>query len=403
LHAHRELVAATRRIGVFLGTHPHDGGAHQHAINIVEALGQFPRDRFEIVAAYRGAHWASILTALLVLGLPLPIAAGTDFLVKCVRFGIGPLAWWRTLFRACSPAVKTMQRAGCDLWLYPAQDDWTYLGPGPAIGTIHDLMHRYEPSFPEVSAGAKFQRRERHYKRMCSAAQAILVDSQTGKRHVVESYDVPAARVEPLPFVAPRYVLEGADDDGALSLPAKYLFYPAQFWMHKNHERLLRSLADAKRQAPDIALVLAGSKKNNYARVQALIAELQLQDNVVILGYVENARMGSLYRKARALVMPTFFGPTNIPPLEAFACGCPLAVSNIYGMREQVGDAGLFFDPKSVPEITSAILRLWNDDALCDELSRRSALAAARWGMREFSTRLLEIVDGLLARPQSSR
>jgi hypothetical protein len=80
-----------------------------------------------------------------------------------------------------------------------------------------------------------------------------------------------------------------------------------------------------------------------------------------------------------------------------------VAVSDIYGMREQVGDAGLFFDPKSVPEMTSTILQLWNDDALCDELSRRSALAAARWGMREFSTRLLEIVDGLLAKSQSSK
>jgi hypothetical protein len=57
-----------------------------------------------------------------------------------VRHGIGPLAWWRTLFRAFNPAAKTMLRAGCDLWLYPAQDHWTYLGPGPAIATIHDLM-----------------------------------------------------------------------------------------------------------------------------------------------------------------------------------------------------------------------------------------------------------------------
>ena len=51
--------------------------------------------------------------------------------------------------------------------------------------------------------------------------------------------------------------------------------------------------------------------------------------------------MISFYKYAVALVMPTFFGPTNIPPLEAFALGCPVITSNIYGIPEQVGDAAL--------------------------------------------------------------
>ena len=78
--------------------------------------------------------------------------------------------------------------------------------------------------------------------------------------------------------------------------------------------------------------------------------------------------MPEFYRRARAMVMPTFFGPTNIPPLEAFALGCPVAVSNIYGIPEQVGDAALLFDPNSVEEIADCIERLWQDDALCASL-----------------------------------
>jgi len=48
------------------------------------------------------------------------------------------------------------------------------------------------------------------------------------------------------------------------------------------------------------------------------------------------------------MIMPTFFGPTNIPPLEAIAVGCPVAVSNIYGMPHQLGDAALYFNPTRV-------------------------------------------------------
>ena len=97
--------------------------------------------------------------------------------------------------------------------------------------------------------------------------------------------------------------------------------------------------------------------------------QLGLAENVHFLGYVPEAHMPGLYRRARALVMPTFFGPTNIPPWEAIALGCPVAVSDIDGMRDQMGDAALFFDPTSVPEMAQVMERLWRDDALCRELA----------------------------------
>ena len=62
--------------------------------------------------------------------------------------------------------------------------------------------------------------------------------------------------------------------------------------------------------------------------------------------------------------MPSYFGPTNIPPLEAMALGCPVAVSNKYAMPEQVGDAGLLFDPDSPEEIAKCIKAMWLDDKL---------------------------------------
>jgi glycosyltransferase involved in cell wall biosynthesis len=372
-------------------------------MNVLEALTRFPADKFEIVAAYVGAHWEDVLRSLHRTGVPVPIGAGTEFLVKCVRFGALPLPVWSSIVAHLNPAARTLARLGCDLWIYPAQDDWSYLGPRPAMATIHDLMHRYEPSFPEVSAGNKFARRERHYKRICAAADAILVDSETGKQHVVESYGTDRDRVFPLPFIAPQYLLDNGEAASALpaSVPSKFFFYPAQFWMHKNHERLLHALAHAKRRANDIALVLVGSKKNNYERVRILVQDLGLTDNVSLLGYVDNRLMGSLYRHARALVMPTFFGPTNIPPLEAFACGCPVAVSDIYGMREQVGDAALLFDPRSVAQMADVLERLWRDDALCLDLARRGRETAAVWGRSEFAMRLLQIVEEQLRRPTS--
>jgi len=87
------------------------------------------------------------------------------------------------------------------------------------------------------------------------------------------------------------------------------------------------------------------------------------------------------------------FGPTNIPPLEAMAVGCPVAVSGIYAMPEQLGDAAVYFDPLSVEEIAHAIQRLWDDNALWDELAKRGLLRSNQWTQAHFNERLQAIID----------
>jgi len=95
--------------------------------------------------------------------------------------------------------------------------------------------------------------------------------------------------------------------------------------------------------------------------------------------------------------MPTFFGPTNIPPLEAMALGCPVAVSDIYAMREQLGDAALYFRPNSVRDIINIMERLWQDDLLCEDLAQRGLQHHANWQQYHFNGRFLNILEGLMA------
>jgi glycosyltransferase involved in cell wall biosynthesis len=94
--------------------------------------------------------------------------------------------------------------------------------------------------------------------------------------------------------------------------------------------------------------------------------------------------------------MPTFFGPTNIPPLEAFATECPVAISNAYAMPEQVGDAGLFFDPNSTEQIADAIYKLWTDDNLVEILKQKGIAKNKQWGQKQFSERLEYIIQDVI-------
>jgi glycosyltransferase involved in cell wall biosynthesis len=266
----------------------------------------------------------------------------------------------------------------------------------PVLSTIHDLMHRYEKRFPEVSANGEYESREESYRNICKYTKGILVDSEVGKRHVQESYGLPEDHIFILPYIPPKYIYKyetSSDFDIRYKLPPKFIFYPAHFWHHKNHVGLLYAIAQLKEEIPDLQLVLVGSKHNSYKRVRQYVTELGLETNIHFVGHVPNQDIPGFYRRARALVMPTYFGPTNIPPLEAFVLGCPTATSAVYGIPDQVGDATLLFNPESVNEIANCIKRLWTDDELCQNLVEKGKRRAASWGEDQFNNRLLEIVE----------
>ncbi len=276
---------------------------------------------------------------------------------------------------------------------------WSYMIPLPSLGTIHDLMHRYERRFPEVSATGRYYLREWDCINMCQWAEGVLVDSETGRQQVVDSYCLDPAKIHVLPYIAPPYACAEADlhaVDARHELPPKFIFYPAQFWPHKNHRGLVLALSQLKESLPDLRLVFTGLRARHFPVIWKLIQDLGLTDRIHCLDYVSDCDMPALYRKARALIMPTFCGPTNIPPLEAFAANCPVAVSNVYGMPAQVGDAALLFDPHSVNEIADCMRKLWTDDQLCLELIRKGQLHNANWNKDSFQQSFQDILKKIV-------
>jgi glycosyltransferase involved in cell wall biosynthesis len=388
-----------KRIGVLLGASP-GGGVFQYAQSILDALHRLPHDEYELVAAYVDPLWVKHIDRTDFTIFRLRESFGSRVINRLWDLTRFPNRWWRRIARAADGNVRTLVGLGCDLWICPSHERWAFRAPIPALGTIHDLMHRYEP-FPEVIDGGEYEAREFHFAETCRWARGILVDSETGKRHVCESYGVAPGRVFALPYIPPRYIYETATGsiDDEYDLPGKFFFYPAQFWKHKNHPLLIEALSRVREKHPDVALVLAGSTRNGYDDAIAAVKKFGLSKAVIFLGYVPDADMAQLYQRARALVSPTLFGPTNIPPLEAFALGCPVAAGNIYAVADQLGDAALLFDPRSVTEMASTMTRLWEDDELCRNLAERGLARADAWGPPQFAERLREIIDLLVEPP----
>lgn len=393
-----------KKIGLFLDTLPHTGGVYQYNLSILKAVAALQGNGYDVIVAYTSPQWEERLAACNVPSLYVNYHFPARLLSIWLNIFSLPVSIWQKLSVCMFRYARVLSRQQCDLWIFPSQDAVSYQVRLPALVTILDLAHRYAKQFPEAASRFESILRERNYLNLCHTARGILVDSQTGRNQVAESYHVPPEMIHPLPYIAPDYIHSDTIPDGFASryhLPEKYLFYPAQFWEHKNHRNLILAISQLKPEFPDIKLVLAGSKKNAYDSIVSLVAELQLTEDILFLGYVANEDMPELYRRARALVMPTYFGPTNIPPLEATAVGCPVAISDVSGMPDQLGDDALIFNPDSIDEIAATVRQLWIDDLLCSRLSQQGKKRAANWGQPEFNARLEQIISTVLKNQQS--
>ena len=133
-----------------------------------------------------------------------------------------------------------------------------------------------------------------------------------------------------------------------------------------------------------LPVVLVGSDQGNLKYIQRLANDLELSSQIYFLGFVPKADLFLLYQNAFALIFPTYFGPDNLPPLEAFASGCPVIASNVAGADEQLGDAALLFDPKSPKQMALAIKSLYDNPELRQTLIQRGVERAAKWSGQDY-------------------
>lgn len=315
-----------------------------------------------------------------------------------------------------NPSTKFLpiswSEAWCTRFLKENRFDFTWLltpytltqAPNPSIPyafTVWDLQHRLQPYFPEVSLRKEWATREFLYTRRLQQATYIITGTKRGQQELEQFYQIAPERIQIIPFPTPDFalkignIMDGEDDFlSQQGLPKTYFFYPAQFWSHKNHATLLRAVRRLRDlHQLEISIVFTGSDKGNLDYVRQLVKKLELEDNVHFLGFVSQIDLIKLYQLATALVFPTHFGPDNLPPLEAFALGCPVIASNVPGASEQLGKAALLVQPNDAEQLALAIKSVYEDSQLRQNLCQAGLERAHLWKTQDYIQKMLAILD----------
>ena len=173
-----------------------------------------------------------------------------------------------------------------------------------------------------------------------------------------------------------------------------YIFYPAQFWAHKNHMYILKAIKILREKKNiDLDVVFSGSNRGNLEYILKKAKEFGVDDLIHYAGFVPNNQIPSLYKQSLSLVMPTYLGPTNIPPLEAFFYNTSVCYSDKPSFREQVGDAVFYMDLKDPHSLVENIITIKNNKELVDYKLQKGLEILASWTEEDFYKSLIKIFE----------
>lgn len=240
----------------------------------------------------------------------------------------------------------------------------------PVVVTVHDLSYRYFPS--AYTRAFRLLYNSIMPVVMRCAARVITV-SQSERAQILKHYPLAAERLV--------VVQNGGVSDGSTARSAElealrpYLLYVGSFSRRKNFDSVMevaRRLLDERR---DLRFILVGGTPEVFQRMEP---DREPHPRMTFAGQINDpAALMPYYRSAEALVFPSFYESSGLPPTEAMACGCPVLASDIPALAERCGNAALYCDPHDVDEILAKTRRLLNDQALRGALSRLGQVQSA--------------------------
>ena len=259
-----------------------------------------------------------------------------------------------------------------DLFFYP-HINLPFFIPQNTIVTIHDLR-------PFTEFWDRSFLKKKYYKfifnRAIKNCKSIITISEATKKDLIDFDKNIESKIKIIyRFIDDKFNKRNSRNnvENKPLIKDNYILFVGNRKKHKNLKKLIFAYNKIKNQLK-YKLVIAGSKDRNSSHedeIDLLIKKLDFKNEIIEFISPDDETVINLYKNARLFVFPSLYEGFGLPPLEAMACDCPVAVSDLPVLKEICCNAAIYFNPESEDDMASKIVDVCMDDKLRQSLILR--------------------------------
>lgn len=293
---------------------------------------------------------------------------------------------------------KVLRQYGAALFFSP--DNFLSLRTAvPTVLTTHDIAHFH---YPQQVAWMHRPYYQTFISRFLKKAQHIISVSEHGKLDLMTHYQVPQHKISVVPngtrtIFQPLNTIEKAQVKAEFSQGEDYFFFLGAIHPRKNVLGLLRAYQQFREKSKaSVKLIIAGKLAWQVAEIKQVHEASAYRDDILFLGYVPEETAARLMAAALALTYLSFFEGFGLPVLEALCTDTPVITSNISSLPEVAGSAALLVDPHDTQAIAEAMLRIWQEPALREDLLQKGREQRQQFSWDEAAAAIYQVFKKLV-------
>ncbi len=217
--------------------------------------------------------------------------------------------------------------------------------------TVYDMIHE---EFSDMFS--PFDHTSQKKKKMIQNADHIIAISENTKKDILKHYpDISPDRISVI-YIGCSFKPNNKIDLSE-RFPQKYILFVGRREGYKNYKRFWQAVRPLLIEDNKLHLVCIGGEKftieerKSMGNLQNRVMQMDANDDYLSYAYMN----------AECFVFPSLYEGFGIPTLEAFACGCPVVLSDTSSMPEVAGDAGVYFDPEDEQDMRKKIAYVLNN------------------------------------------
>ncbi len=174
-----------------------------------------------------------------------------------------------------------------------------------------------------------------------------------------------------------------------LEIPVgKYFLHVGEFnYVRKNQHMIIKAFKNAKKSGLKHNLIIAGK---HYPEIEKVAKKVP---GIFVLDWIENSQLLKLMQGADAFILPSIHEGFGMPLAEAMSCAVPCISSNKHAPPEVIGDSGILVNSGNSAEISQAMLKLANDTALLETLSKKSLKQSKKFSWKKNAEQIFELYE----------